>query len=57
MKKFLCLYFGETATSTTLGYSIISAGPLDEAVALTDGHLHCSVGGSVEVCEILPVSG
>ena len=57
MKKFLHLYFGGTATSTTVGYSIISAEPLDEAVALTDGHAHCSVGGSVEVCEVLPVPG
>ena len=57
MKKFLYLYFGGTATSTTVGYSIVSAGPIDEAVALTDEHLHCSVGGSVEVCEILPAPG
>ncbi len=48
---------GGSATSHAVGYSIISAETLDEAIALTEGHPHRSAGGSVEVCEILPVPG
>ena len=37
------------------GYSIINAASLDEAVALTAGHPHVKFGGSIEVCETMPI--
>ena len=37
------------------GYSIVNAASLDEAVALTEGHPHVKFGGSIEVCETMPI--
>jgi hypothetical protein len=37
------------------GYSILSAGSLDEAVALARGCPHLASGGSVEVAELLHI--
>jgi len=37
------------------GYSIVNAASLDEAVALTRGHPHIMSGGSIEVCETMPI--
>ena len=37
------------------GYSIVNAASLDEAVALTQGHPHVKFGGSIEVCETMPI--
>ena len=37
------------------GYSIVKASSLEEAVALTDGHPHVKSGGSIEVCETMPI--
>lgn len=38
------------------GYSIVNAASLDEAVKLTDGHPHIKAGGSIEVCETMPIA-
>jgi hypothetical protein len=45
---------GGNASAAT-GYSIINAASLDEAVALTKGHPHLASGGSIEVCEAMPI--
>ena len=37
------------------GYSIVNAASLDEAVKLTEGHPHIKAGGSIEVCETMPI--
>ncbi len=37
------------------GYSVVNAASLDDAVKLTDGHPHIKAGGSVEVCETMPI--
>jgi hypothetical protein len=37
------------------GYSIVNASNLDEAVGLTKGHPHIMSGGSIEVCETMPI--
>jgi len=37
------------------GYSLVNAASLDEAVALTEGHPHVKFGGSIEVCETMPI--
>ncbi len=37
------------------GYSIVNAASLDEAVKFTDGHPHIKAGGSIEVCETMPI--
>ena len=42
-------------SSGCTGYSIIEAASLDDATALTDGHPHLMSGGSIEVCEALPI--
>ena len=42
---------GGGAASSAGGYSIVDAGSLDEAIALTKGHPHLASGGSIEVCE------
>lgn len=47
---------GGTAQSHASGYSIVNAASLDEAVALTEGHPHLQVGGSIEVCETQPIT-
>jgi len=41
--------------SACTGYSIIEAGNLDEAEKLTDGHPHLMSGGTIEICEALPI--
>lgn len=46
---------GGGAASAATGYSIINAGSLDEAVSLTKGHPHLASGGSIEVCEAMPI--
>ena len=46
---------GGAPSSGATGYSIIEAGGLDEAVALTEGHPHLMSGGSIEVCEAMPI--
>jgi hypothetical protein len=44
------------APSGASGYSIISAGDMAEAVALTDGHPHLmSAGAAIEVLEVIPI--
>jgi len=37
------------------GYSIVNAETLAEAVRLTEGHPHIKAGGSIEVCETMPI--
>lgn len=46
---------GKSSPSGATGYSIIDAASLDEAVKLTDGHPHLASGGTIEVCETMPV--
>ncbi|HXC55703.1 MAG TPA: YciI family protein [Rhizomicrobium sp.] len=46
---------GGHAKVPVAGYSIVNAASLDEAVALTDGHPHLKAGGSIEVCETMPI--
>ena len=41
--------------SAATGYSIVEAGSLDEAEQLTDGHPHLMSGGTIEICEALPI--
>jgi hypothetical protein len=43
-------------SSGCTGYSLIEAGSLDEAQALTDGHPHLMGGGSIEICETVPIN-
>ena len=45
---------GRTGTNP-VGYSIVNAASLDEAVALTKGHPHLKVGGSIKVSESQPI--
>jgi hypothetical protein len=45
---------GAPASKAT-GYSVIQADSLDEAEKLTDGHPHLMSGGSIEICEALPI--
>jgi hypothetical protein len=42
-------------SSGVTGYSIIEAASLDEAQSLTNGHPHLMSGGSIEICETLPI--
>lgn len=46
---------GGSAASSATGYSIVDAGSLDEAIALTKGHPLLARGGSIEVCEAMPM--
>jgi hypothetical protein len=46
---------GGGAASAAPGYSIVNAANLDEAIALTKGHPHLAGGGSIEVCETMPI--
>ena len=46
---------GGHANVRIAGYSIVKAASLDEAVKLTDGHPHIKAGGSIEVCETMPI--
>ena len=41
--------------SAATGYSIVEAGSLDEAESFTDCHPHLLSGGSIEICEALPI--
>jgi len=45
---------GAPASGAT-GYSVIQADSLDHAEKLTDGHPHLMSGGSIEICEALPI--
>jgi len=45
---------GKTSTNP-VGYSIVNAASLDDAVALTKGHPHLKAGGTIEVCETQPI--
>jgi hypothetical protein len=47
--KSLCL--GGAAASRATGFSLIAAGDLDAARALTEGHPHLRNGGGIEVFE------
>jgi hypothetical protein len=42
-------------SSGCTGYSVIEAESLDEAERLTQGHPHLMSGGSIEICEALPI--
>lgn len=46
---------GKGSASGASGYSIVESANLDAAVALTDGHPHLQSGGSIEVCEVMPI--
>ena len=46
---------GGSASAKAVGFSIISAASLEEAVKLTEGHPHLMAGGSLEVCETQPI--
>ena len=46
---------GGGAASSAAGYSIVDAKSLDEAIALTKGHPLLAAGGSIEVCETMPM--
>ena len=46
---------GKHPDTRVAGYSIVNAASLDEAVKLTDGHPHIKAGGSIEVCETMPI--
>jgi len=46
---------GGNAASAATGYSIVNAANLDEAITLTKGHPHLASGGSIEVCETMPI--
>ncbi len=48
---------GGTETSTTNGYTVISAEDLNEAVALTNGHPHLTAGGRIDVIEAIDMQG
>ena len=37
------------------GYSIVNAESLEAAVKLTEGHPHLKAGGTIEVCETMPI--
>lgn len=41
--------------SRCTGYSVIQADSLGDAEKLTEGHPHLMSGGSIEVCEALPI--
>ena len=45
----------KAAGTGAAGYSIITADNLAAAVKLTDGHPHLMSGGSIEVCETVPI--
>jgi hypothetical protein len=45
-----------TGTTGVTGYSLINADSLEAAIKLTDNHPHIMSGGSIEVCETVPVN-
>ena len=51
----LSALIGNAKTCGSTGYSIIQAGSLEEAVALTQGHPHLAAGGGIEVFEYAPI--
>jgi hypothetical protein len=46
---------GGAPNSSCTGYSIVLADSLEHAEKLTDGHPHLTGGGSIEICEALPI--
>ena len=46
---------GGTTSAQPSGFSIINAESLDEAVSLTKGHPHLKAGGTIQVCETMPI--
>ena len=48
---------GGASPSNAMGYSVIQADNLAQAVALTDGHPHLANGGGIEVFELVAVPG
>src|SRR5258708_3597804 len=46
---------GHGAKVPVAGYSIVNAASLEDAVKLTVGHPHIKAGGTVEVCETMPI--
>jgi hypothetical protein len=46
---------GGAPASGCTGYSLIEAASLDEAAKYTEGHPHLMSGGSIEICEALPI--
>ena len=48
---------GGSAASGCVGYTIVTADSLDQAVALTAGHPHLEFGGQIEVCEAVSPPG
>ena len=46
---------GGAPNSAATGYSLIEAASLDEAEKFTEGHPHLMSGGSIEICEALPI--
>jgi hypothetical protein len=46
---------GGKAAAGPSGFSIINAATLDDAVALTKGHPHLKAGGTIQVCETMPI--
>ena len=46
---------GGHAKVPVTGYSLVNAASLEEAVKFTEGHPHIMAGGSIEVCETMPI--
>jgi hypothetical protein len=46
---------GSHADVRVAGYSIVNAASLEDAVKLTEGHPQVKFGGSIEVCELMPI--
>ena len=46
---------GHGSKIAVAGYTIVNAASLEEAVKLTDGHPHLKAGGTIEVCETMPI--
>ena len=46
---------GKHPDTRVAGYSLVNAASLEEAVKFTDGHPHIKAGGSIEVCETMPI--
>ena len=46
---------GGSGSTGAGGYTIVNAENLEAAVKLTDGHPHLMGGGTIEVCETVPV--
>ncbi|HEX4303375.1 MAG TPA: hypothetical protein VHZ78_11315 [Rhizomicrobium sp.] len=46
---------GHGSKVAVAGYTIVNAASLEDAVKLTDGHPHLKAGGTIEVCETMPI--